>query len=189
MFSTLKGIFILAAIGVPVLGIAGLYCLLFCKGETHYRYLFRTAVVFLSSAALLIGGGFLLERFGLAWRSGPSAILFSVMMVSGWVGLIFIMFCLLPRQWPMVGVVIRRIVKGGLLFFTVLNLLIVLWLGPLVLLFTWGDRDRVIKYQGQTLVEVDDGFMDPHWSYYVYRGPLFRGSERLYDRYEPLEHG
>lgn len=135
MFSLLKGTFIgtfiLTAIGVPVLGIAGLYCLLFCKEEKHYKHLARTAAVFLSSAALLMGGGALLERFGLAWRNAPSVILFSVMMASGWMGLVFTMFCLLPRRWPLAGAAVRRTVKGVLLFLAILILLVGLLLGRL----------------------------------------------------------
>lgn len=177
----------LAAIGVPVLGLAGLYCLLFCKGEEHYKHLARTAVVFLGAAGLLMGGDFLLNRFGLAWRSGPSAVLFGVMIVSGWIGLIFIMACLLPRPWPLMGVVLRRTVKGALLFLAVLVLLVVLWLGPILMMFAFGDTEKVVEYRGQTLLEVDDGFMDPHWSYYVYHGPLVRGKKQIYDDYSPLE--
>ena len=188
MFGMSEGIITLAAIGVPVLGIAGVYCLLFCKGEEHYKHLVRTAVVFLGAAGMLVGGGFLLERFGLAWRSAPSAILFGVVMVSGWIGLIFTMACLLPRQWPLVGAAVRRTVKGALLCLTILILLAVLWLGPVLMIFAFGDTEKVVAYQGQTLVEVDDGFMDPHWSYYVYHGPLVRGRERVYEDYEPLVH-
>lgn len=179
-------LFTLAAIGVPVLGLAGLYCLLFCKGEEHYKHLLRTAAVFLGATALLTGGGSLLSCFGLAWRSGPSAVLLGVMAVSGWIGLIFIMACLLPRPWPLVGAVLRRAVKGALLFLAVL--VVVLWLGPILVMFAFGDTEKVVEYRGQTLLEVDDGFMDPHWSYYVYHGPLVRGTERLYDSYEPLVH-
>lgn len=190
MFSLLKGTFIgtfiLTAIGVPVLGIAGLYCLLFCKEEKHYKHLARTAAVFLSSAALLMGGGALLERFGLAWRNAPSVILFSVMMASGWMGLVFTMFCLLPRRWPLAGAAVRRTVKGVLLFLAILILLVGLLLGPFALLFIWGDTERVMEYQGRTLLEVNDGFMDPHWSYYGYHGPLVRGTELVYDLERPI---
>ena len=56
------------------------------------------------------------------------------------------------------------------------------------MMFAFGDTEKVVEYQGQTLVEVDDGFMDPHWSYYVYHGPLVRGRERVYEDYEPLVH-
>ena len=80
--------FTLAALGVPVLGLAGLYCLLFCKGEAHYKHLVRTAAVFLGAAGLLTGGGAVLGLFGLAWRSGPSVALFGVMLVSGWIGVV-----------------------------------------------------------------------------------------------------
>ena len=178
--------FTLAALGVPVLGLAGLYCLLFCKGEEHYKHLVRTAAVFLGAAGLLTGGGAVLGLFGLAWRSGPSVALFGVMLVSSWIGVVLTVICLLPRQWPMTGVVLRRAVKGAFLFLAVLVLLVSLWLGPFLMMFAFGDTERVVEYQGQTLLEVDDGFMDPHWSYYVYHGPLVRGKERVYDEYSPL---
>lgn len=78
--------------------------------------------------------------------------------------------------------------KGAVLFFAAVVLLVTLWLGPLVLAFAYGNPERIVEYQGQTLLEVDDGFLDPHWSYYVCHGPLFRETERLYDEYEPLVH-
>lgn len=178
----------LAAIGVPVLGLAGLYCLLFCKEEEHYKHLVRTAAVFLGATALLTGGGFPLNCFGLVWRSGPAAVLFGVMVVSGWIGLLLVMACLLPRPWPLMGAVLRRTIKGTLLFLAALVLLVVLWLGPILMMFAFGDTEKVVEYRGQTLLEVDDGFLDPHYSYYAYHGPLFRGTERIYDGYEsPLK--
>ncbi|NBI11424.1 hypothetical protein D1641_15635 [Colidextribacter sp. OB.20] len=188
MFGLSQMMFTLAALGVPVLGVAGVYCLLYCKGEEHFRHLTCAAAVFLAAAGLLIGGGAVLGRFGLAWRGGPSAVLFGVMLVSGWIGLIFTMACLLPRSWPMVSAAVRRTVKGALLLLTALVLLIALWVGPMMLIFACGDDERVVEYRGQTLVEVSDGFMDSHWSYYVYRGPLVRGRERVYEGYEPLVH-
>ena len=53
MFGMSEGIITLAAIGVPVLGIAGGYCLLFCKGEEYYKHLVRTAVVFLDRKSVV----------------------------------------------------------------------------------------------------------------------------------------
>ncbi len=152
----------------------------------HYRHLARTAAVFLGATGLLVGGGALLSCVGLAWRAAPSAVLFGVMLVSGWIGLLFTMDCLLPMEWPSMGVVLRRTIKGVLLFLAVLVLLLVLWLGPILMMFGYGDTERVVDYRGQTMLEVDDGFMDPHFSYYVYHGPLVRGTERIYDDYEPL---
>ena len=35
----------------------------------------------------------------------------------------------------------------------------------------------MITYQGQTLVEEDHSFLDSHYVYYVYHGPLVRGLE------------
>ena len=171
---------------VLVMAMIGVCCLLFCRGEEYYKHLVRTAAVFLGALALLAGGNILLKQFGLTWRGGPSAVLVSVMLVSGWIGLIFTMACLLPRSWPMVSAAVRRTVKGALLLLTALVLLIALWVGPMMLIFACGDDERVVEYRGQTLVEVSDGFMDSHWSYYVYHGPLVRGRERVYEDYEPL---
>lgn len=184
MFGAFQTLIFLASIGVPVLGMAGLYCLLFCRDEEYYKPLVRTASVFLGAAALLAGGGVLLNCFGLAWRSRPSAVLFGVMMVSGWIGLLLVMACLLPRPWPLVGIVLRRTVKGVLLFLAALVLLAALWAGPILFMFAFGDSERVVEYQDQTLLKVDDGFMDPHCSYYAYHGPLVRGNQRLYEEYE-----
>ena len=34
----------------------------------------------------------------------------------------------------------------------------------------YGNSERVVKYQGQTLLEVDKGFLDPWYSCYAYCG-------------------
>ncbi len=180
---------VLAALTLPgcgVLALAGLYCLFFCKGQKNYKHLTRTAAVFLGAAGLLIGGDTLLGCFGLAWRSAPSAVLFGVMLVSGWIGVVLTLGCFLPLEIPRLHRYLRRGLKVAVLFFGVLVLLVFLWVGPVLLIFAFGDDEQVVEYQGQTLLEVDDGFMDPHWSYYVYRGPLVRGSERLWNGPTPI---
>lgn len=50
-----------------------------------------------------------------------------------------------------------------------------------VLLFTaLGGTERVVEYQGRSLVERDVGFLDPYYKYHVCYGPLFRGAETIY---------
>ena len=50
----------------------------------------------------------------------------------------------------------------------------------LVIMFTFQHNERIVSYQGQTLVETDEGFLDQEYHYYVYHGPLVRGGESLY---------
>ena len=178
---------ILTLPGCGVLALTGLYCLFFCKGETNYRHLTWTAAVFLGAAGLLIGGDALLGCFDLAWRSAPSAVLFGVMLVSGWIGVVFILGCFLPLEIPQFHRYLRRGLKAAVLFFGVLVLLVSLWVGPIMFMFVYGDTERVLEYQGQTLLEVDDGFMDPHWSYYVHHGPLVRGKETVWNGQVPID--
>ena len=45
------------------------------------------------------------------------------------------------------------------------------------------------EHQDQPLVEVDDGFLDSHYSYYAYYGPLVRGMERIWESPYPIKEG
>ena len=170
------------------MAIIGVCCLVLCRGEENHKHLVRTTEVFLGTLALLAGGDILLKQFGLTWRGAPEAVLFGVMLVSGWLGVLFTLACFLPLNRPGSNRFLRRAAKAVALFFGALLLVVSLWVGPMMLIFACGDDERVVEYEGQTLVEVNDGFMDPHWSYYVYRGPLVRGRERVYEDYEPLVH-
>ena len=51
----------------------------------------------------------------------------------------------------------------------------------------YGNSERVVKYQGQTLLEVDKGFLDPWYSCYAYCGPLVRGTERVQGGPTPID--
>lgn len=170
-----------------LLAVVGIGCLIRCRGKNR-RYLAWTAAVFLGAFALFFGGIFLLDRFGLAWRNAPAAALCAVLLVSGWAGIVLTLACALPMEWPNVPQFLRWPAKGLVVLCAAVLLVVTLWIGPMGILFVYGDSERVMDYQGQKLVEVDDGFMDPHWSYYVYHGPLVRGIERLFDEYEPLVH-
>lgn len=169
--------------GILVLAVAGLYCLFCCEGKDH-RSLVWTAAVFLGTLAVWMGGGILLGWFGLAWRTAPSLVLCGAAMVSGWVGIVFTLACFLPAKGPGVSTALRRVLKGIVLFFAAVVLVITLWICPIMLIFGFGDTERVVDDQGRTLLEVNDGFLDSHYSYYAYCGPLVRGTERIYETYE-----
>lgn len=173
-------IFPLTLTGVPVLALAGLGCLTYCKGERHHRHLVWTAAVFLGALALFFGGNIILGSFGLTWRNLPSVILCIALLVSGWVGIVLTLACLLPMEWPDAAPVLRRAVKGAVLFFAAVVLFVTLWLGPLLLAFAFGDSEQVVEYNGRTLVERMEGFLSPDYGYYEYHGPLVRGTERIW---------
>lgn len=173
--------------GCAVLAVVGLGCLIYCKGK-YRRYLARTAVVFLGALVLWGGGGVLLGFFHMTWRNAPAAAICGVLLVSGWVGIILTLVCFLPMELPSMPEAMRWAAKASVTFFAAVVLLVTLWAGPLGIAFAFDNKEQKIEYQGQTLLEVDDGFLDPHYSYYVYHGPLVRGKERVYDEYEPLIH-
>lgn len=170
---------------VPVTAVAGLYCLFCSKGKYH-RYLVWAAAVFLGSMGVWCGGGVLLRQFGLAWRSAPSLILIGAVLISGWAGTVFTMICILKMQQPETNRYFRWAAKALVAFAAGVILFTTLWASPILLIFGFGDAERVVEYQGQTLLEVNDGFMDPHYSYYAYHGPIVRGAERVWDGPAPI---
>lgn len=178
---------LLAQIGVPILALVGISCLIRCKGKDRQRLVW-TAVVFLGALVLWGGGGVLLGFFHMTWRNAPAAAICGVLLVSGWVGIILTLVCFLPMELPSMPEAMRWAAKASVTFFAAVVLLVTLWAGPLGIAFAFDNKEQKIEYQGQTLLEVDDGFLDPHYSYYVYHGPLVRGKERVYDEYEPLIH-
>lgn len=165
--------------GCPLMALAGLGCLFFCKGKERRR-LTWAAGVFLSALALFFGGMVLLGFFDMTWRNLPAAVLCGVLLVSGWAGIVLTLACLLPMEWKEVAPVLRWASKGVIVLFAAVVLVVTLWLGPMLLAFAYSGGERVVEYQGQTLLEVDEGFLDPCYSYYPYHGPLVRGTERLY---------
>lgn len=172
--------------GAVLLALVGLGCLILCRG-TNRRHLAQTAWVFVPAFVLFIGGGFLLGQFGLAWRNLPSVLFCAALLISGALGILFTLGCFLPLKMPEVAPVLRWAVKGLTLLSAGLVLFCALFYGPLLAVFAFGGEERVLEYRGQTLVEVDNGFIDPIYDYYEYHGPLVRGTEPVYARqYTPL---
>lgn len=163
----------------PLTAIAALWCLLFCRGEPHGKLAWAWGV-FAVSVLLLVGGGWILGRFGLAWRDLPGGLLAWARIIS-WPALcIFTLGCLLPMELPELAPVLRRGMKLGVLASAGLSLCAVLTLGVPLAVFSYDNHERVVEYRGQTLVETDEGFLDPEYHYYVYHGPLLRGNRSLY---------
>lgn len=176
-----------ALAGTVLLALVGLGCLIFCRG-TGRRCLARTACVFVPAFVLFVGGGLLLGRFGLAWRNLSAGIFCAALLISGALGILFILGCFLPLEMPKVAPVLRWAVKGLALLSAGLVLCCALFYGPLFTVFAFDGEERVLEYKGQTLLEVDNGFIDPIYDYYEYHGPLVRGAEPAYVRqYTPLD--
>lgn len=168
-------------VGAALLALAGLYCLLTCRGRQR-RYLAWTAVVFAAALLLLLGGGLLLGQFDLAWRNLPAGVFCAILLLSGTLGVLFTLVCFLCQEMKELAPVLRWAVKG-LLVACAGAVLYVAWVyGSILIVLEYSGGERVLEYQGQTLLEVDDGFLDPIYNYYVYHGPLVRGSEAVYER-------
>lgn len=170
-----------ALAGAALLALTGLGCLLFYRGKNR-RYLAWTAGVFTAALLLLLGGEALLGLFGLTWRNLPAGLLCAAVFLSGAAGIFLILGCVLPLEPPETAPALLWIGKGLLTACAGLVLWYGLCFGPLLAAFAFGGEERVLEYGGQTLVEVDDSFLDPIYNYYEYHGPLVRGSERIYSR-------
>ena len=179
-------IFPMALSGFWVLALMGIACLVRCRGKNR-RYLAWTAAVFLGALALYFGGLILLGIFGLTWRNVVAMILCGTLLVSGWAGIVLTLACALPMEMPGIPAVLRWPAKGLLVLFAAVVFLVTLWVGPMGIALVYGNSERVVKYQGQTLVEVDEGFLDPWYSCYVYCGPLVRGTERVQGGPTPID--
>lgn len=179
--------------GFWILALTGIGCLIRCRGKKR-RYLARTAAVFLTAFVLFWGGLFLLDRFGLAWRNAPAAALCVVLLLSGWTGIVLTLACVLPAKWPNLAPVLRWSSKGLVVLSAAVVILVTLWIGPLGIAFVYGGSERVVEYHGplvdyqdQLLVERMEGFLSPDYSYYPYRGPLVRGTERVFSTVDPIK--
>lgn len=143
--------------------------------------------MFLGALALYFGGLILLGFFQLTWRNLPALILCTVLLLSGWAGIILTLACALPMEWPNVPLILRWPAKGLLVLCAALVLLMTLWIGPLGIAFVYGDSERVVECQDHRLVERREGFLSPDYSYYAYHGPLVRGTERILSTVDPIE--
>ncbi|NBI65355.1 hypothetical protein D1646_00735 [Pseudoflavonifractor sp. 60] len=162
-------IFCLFLIGILVLGAIWIDCLRNGEGRRRTCLVWDTGLFF-ASLALYLGGSIVLRSFGLAWRSLPEAILVGVVMVSFWAGLG--LSCSLCE--------LDGLTKWGIIILAGVVFLVTLWLGLFIFAFKISVEERVIEYQGQTLLEEYTDFPDVQYDYYEYHGPLVRGRGRIY---------
>lgn len=164
---------------LPLLAILGLWCLFYCRGKNR-RHLTAAAAVLCGSLLILLGGEVILGGVGLTWRNLPAVVLWTAALVSGLLVLLLTLACFLPLDLPKWPRVARWSSKFLALICAGLVAYHAMLYGFILMVFAWGEKEQVVEYQGQTLLEVDTGFLDPLYDYYEYHGPLFRGNKRLY---------
>ena len=148
------------------------------------KTLLRMGLMSAVPVGLLAGGNLLMKPFDLAWRNLPAGL----MAIASFIGIVAVLFGTAWRTLtrPMEGrslgaqAVTRITVLAG----TAVFLFYFLILAPWAACFTYAGQERMITYKGQTLLEVDNSFLDPMYDYYTYHGPVFRGAELLYSSQE-----
>ena len=114
-----------------------------------------------------------LAAFGLAWRSWLVSFFQGAALVLAVVWTLLVGLSVLCRDEAYS--VVRKVILG-------VSICVVIGSAVTEGLFFWTFstvEERVVTYQGQTLVEEDRGFLDPVYVYYAYYGPLIRGLEPL----------
>ena len=166
-------------IGAPLMALLGLGCLIWCRGKDR-KHLTRTAIVFCSAGVVLIGGELVGNLFGVTWRNLPVILLCAVMLFSGIFGIWFTLACFLPLELKDLAPILRRTAKASALIFGAMLVFYALTFGTLVAVLGFVGEEQVVVYEGQKLLEEEDGWLDTVYDYYEYHGPLFRGRERLF---------
>lgn len=168
---------LLITAGIAVVGMALLTILCLFDRRSQGRGPLRIWVIlFLGALALLAPGSLTLNLFGLAWRS---RVVQTLVLLVGGAGLGVLVQTFRCFRTLLAG---RSVpVRGAALAVTgiacALVVLLAAWLGLLLLIFSWSDR--VVTWEGQTVVEVDESFPDPLFRYFDYHGPIVRGSGQL----------
>ena len=116
-----------------------------------------------------------LAALGLTWRAWLVSFLQGAALVLAVVGTLLVGLSVLCRDETYR--IARQIILG-------ISICVVIGSAGTAGLFFWAFststvEERVVTYQGQTLVEEDRGFLDPVYVYYAYYGPLIRGLEPL----------
>ena len=159
-----------------VLLAAALYCLLpgrvTCKRKAR-RALGWVLALFLAVSILQLAGEFTLAMFGLAWRAWVRSLFAGALGLLTFLGVFQILGCYLEqRDTPRLA---HQIVVG------VSGLVVIAYLAT-VGLSNWFlslRPERTVAWRDRTLVEEDQGFLDPFYVYYEYHGPLVRGARSV----------
>lgn len=164
-------------VGGPVVLLAALNRAIF--GQTGRCRALRWPLAVTGGALLLLaGGGWLLGRFGLAWRNLPANILMLSAIIGGAVCAIMTVLCMADIQWK--SVPLWLLSTGAVTVCALALCAFLLLFGVLTAAFGFGRADRTVEYRGELLVEEDVSWTHPNFDYYRYYGPLFRGSEWLF---------
>ena len=166
----------------PVTLLAALDRAFFGTGKRRRR-LWAAMAVAGGAVLLLMGGDWLLGRFGLAWRNLPAGVLSAAAILGGTVCALLTIECVALRRGDGPGWLLSTVVVTACAL--ALTGLLLLW-GPLAAALAFGGREQAVEYEGRTLLERDEGFLDPAYEYYDYHGPLVRGAEGLFWRETPL---
>ena len=139
------------------------------RGE--WKFLAWMLGLLAADLALWLVGEQVLAVFGLTWRAWLVSFLQGAALVLAVVWTLLVGLSALCRDEAYS--VVRKIILG-------VSICVVIGSAVTVGLFAWGfstTGERVVTYQSQTMVEEDHSFLDSHYIYYVYHGPLVRGLE------------
>lgn len=159
-----------------VLLAAALYCLLpgrvACKRKAR-RALGWVLALFLAVSLLQLAGEFTLAMFGLAWRAWVRSLFAGALGLLAFFGVFQTLDCYLEQRDTLQ--LAHQIVVG------VSGLVVIAYLVTVGLpsWFLAIRPERTVTWRDRTLVEEDQGFLDPDYVYYAWRGPLARGLEPL----------
>lgn len=171
---------------VPALVLVGLAKLASCRGRGK-RALLVMGCVFLACAGLLCLNGILMQIAGIVLRDVPTLILLAVGGLAAVLWLLVAAEVYVLKNITGGNRFVRETVKGGVLLLIVLLCSFVFMVAFAGLVF--GNvlaEIRVVEFDGQQLVERDVGFLDKYYEYHASYGPLFRGTELLYQGPTPL---
>ena len=159
-----------------VLLAAALYCLLpgrvTCQRKAR-RTLGWVLALFLAVSLLQLAGEFTLAMFGLTWRAWVRSLFAGALGLLAFFGVFQTLDCYLEQRDTLQ--LAHQIVVG------ISGLVVVAYLVTVGLpsWFLAIRPERTVTWRDRTLVEEDQGFLDPNYVYYAWRGPLARGLEPL----------
>ena len=159
-----------------VLLAAALYCLLpgrvACKRKAR-RALGWVLALFLAVSLLQLAGEFTLAMFGLAWRAWVRSLFAGALGLLAFFGVFQTLDCYLEQRDTLQ---LAHQIVVGISGLVVIAYLVTVGLPSWFLALR---PERTVAWRDRTLVEEDQGFLDPDYVYYAWRGPLARGLEPL----------
>lgn len=155
---------------------AALYCLLSgrvaCKRKAR-RALGWVLALFLAVSLLQLAGEFTLAMFGLAWRAWVRSLFAGALGLLAFFGVFQILDCDLEQRDTLQ---LAHQIVVGISGLVVIAYLVTVGLPSWFLAIR---PERTVTWRDRTLVEEDQGFLDPDYVYYAWHGPLARGLEPL----------